>query len=127
MAFGPNLVQDDAGDFHARIMRRDAAHDGGRRLPLPRNVMNQHDRPSRRGGDVGGGAGAAGRRRNAVEQPHGPFRNDNIRLGARQCREPRHQPLLHRPAVQIEAGASRRRCVKRRVDVIRPAFRGADA
>ncbi len=127
MAFRTDLVQHHARDFHARVMGGDAAQNRRRRLRLSRNIMDHHHRPASRGGDVGRGAGAAGRVRGAVEQSHRRFGDNDVGVAAGARGETRDQAFVHRPAIEIEAFPARRRLVKRGVDIIRPAFGRADA
>ena len=64
------LVDHHAREPDAGVVGGAAMHDGGRRLRLAAGVHHEQDRPAGGGGDVGGRAGAAGFRRNAVEQAH---------------------------------------------------------
>ena len=63
-------VDHDAGDAEPSVVDGAALDDGRGRLGLARHVDDEEDRKSERRRDVGRGAAAAGRRRNAVEQAH---------------------------------------------------------
>ena len=70
MPLAADPVDHDAGDAEPRVIDGAALDDRRGRLRLARHVDDEQDRKSERRRDVGRGAAAAGRRRNAVEQAH---------------------------------------------------------
>ena len=64
--------------LHRRIVRGKAAHDGRRRLRLPRHVEDEDDRQAEMRGEIGGRAAPAVRPGGAVEQAHHAFDHDEI-------------------------------------------------
>ncbi len=122
MPFAADAVQDHAGDAHARVVRREAANQRGRRLRLPRHVDDEDDRQGKLRGEVGGGAAAAGRRRGAVEQAHDALDHQRVGAGGGVHGEAVEERRRHRPAVEIDARRAGHRGMKRRIDVIRPGL-----
>ena len=119
-------VQHDPGDPDARIVGGATFDHRGGRLRLTAGVDHQKHRPAKRGGDIGGRAGAARRAGHAVEQPHQPFTNHEVATRPNARGQPCHQVGRHRPAVEIHAGLARRRAMETAVDIIRTAFGAAD-
>ena len=127
-----DAIEDRAGDADARIIGRAALDDGRRRLRLAADVDAEQDRPAEHGGDVGRGAGSPGRGEDPVEKPHRALAEDEIAWAAVRRlagggRERAQQLRRHRPAVEIDARPAGRGGVKSGIDIVRPAFGGADA
>ena len=85
------------------VVGRAALDDRRRRLRLAGDVEDEQDRQAERGGDVGRGAAAAARRRDAVEQAHRGFA-ERKRAVRRRLRGERGEKLgRHRPGIEIDA------------------------
>ena len=96
-------------------------------LRLPAHVEDQQDRQAKPGGEVGGGASRAGRRRDAVEQSHRAFADHEVAVVRRATRQQADELRRHRPRIEVEARAAGRGGMEGWVDVIRPILDAGDA
>ena len=119
----PDPVEDDAGDVHVAPIARETMHDGCGGGGHRTRVDHQHHRPSGGRRNVRGGALVGGR---AVEEPHDPLDEDELRTLRRRRDRGRKRRLPHRPRVEIQASPPARRRVERRVDVVRPHLERPD-
>ena len=118
MALAADAIDHDAGDAEPLVVSRATLDDRRRRLRLPRHVEDQQDWHAERGGDIGRGAAAAALRRDAIEQPHRGFAQRELAF-SRRLRGERGQKLgRHRPGIEIDALAPRRRGVEGRIDIV---------
>ena len=119
-----NPVQDDTRKGQVRIVILEPQRGGRSRLRLTAHIDNQHNGPAHSLGRLGRRAKARlPARGNTVIKPHGTFADANF-CACGLGRDRIQQTAVHRPGIKVEAGAFRGRQVKRRVDVIRPAFVG---
>ena len=80
MALAADAVEHHAGDAHARIVGRKAAHHGGRGLRLPGDIEHQQHRQTEPRREVGGRAARApAAPGDAVEQAHDAFDDEQVR------------------------------------------------
>ncbi len=119
VALAADAVDHDARDREARVVGRAALDDGRRRLRLPAHVENQQNRHAEGSGDVRRGAAAPALRWDAVEEPHRGFAERERASPRRLRRERRETRGLHRPGVEVDAFAPRRRGVEGRIDIVR--------
>ena len=120
-----DLVENDACNADARIITQAALHDGAGGLRLAAHIQHQQHRPARGRRNIHRRAAASFGRGHAIEEPHQPLAEREVRALPRLHCQRGQQGGLHGPGVQIEAGAARRHPMKGRVDIIRPAFQPA--
>ena len=118
-----DAVQDHAADPHAGAVAVQAQRHGGGGLRLAGYVQHQQHRQAEPFGEVRRGAGAAGRRRHAVEQAHGALGDQEALARGGQVVQ---QGGRHGPAVQVGARLAGGGGVEGRVDVVGAGLRGAD-
>ncbi|KIU01150.1 hypothetical protein QU39_00280, partial [Staphylococcus aureus] len=100
MARARNLVEDDAGEPHPRIVGPAAEGDRGRRLRRARDVEHQHHRPAVAGGDVGIRPRAPGARDDAVVEAHGTLGDDDPGIPRRQGRRRVEERIVHGEGIE---------------------------
>lgn len=120
------LVEDDAGDFHRGVVGGEAASGGGGGLGLAGDVQHQDYGKVEAGGEVGGGAAAAGRGLDAVEQAHGGFDDEEGAVGGGLGCDAFEEDGGHGPAVEVDACSTGGCGVEGGVDVVGAGFAGAD-
>src|SRR5262249_22701896 len=118
-----DAVENYAGNADVRVMRHEPPHHGRGGLRLRGHVKHEYNRHRVPRGEVGCCAGAAAERRRPVEQTHHAFDHQQMAIAcgfAQQCVKKRGR---HGPSVEIERFPSRRRSVKRGVDVVGACLR----
>ena len=126
MALAADAIDDDARDLQPLVISRAALDDRRRRLRLTCDVDDQQDWHAERGSDVGRGAGAPGLGRDAVEQAHRGFAERKRALSRRSRREHSQKARPHRPGIEVDAFAPRRRGMEGRVDIVRAGLEADD-
>ena len=119
MALAADAIDDDARDLQPLVIRSAALDDRRRRLRLARHVDDQQDRHAERRRHIGRGAGAPRLARDAVEQPHRGFAQSERALSRRSRRERGQKARPHRPGIEVDAFAPRRRGMEGRIDIVR--------
>ena len=97
MPLASDAIEHDAGGVDARVVAGKAAQHRGRGLCLACDVENEQDGQVKRDRELGGRAGSLAAR--AVEQAHGGFNDQKVRIGPSLRRQSFEQRLRHGPAV----------------------------
>ena len=122
---GGDPVEDHAAEPELLVVRPEAVHQRGHRLPHRGHVDHQHDRAAQRGGDRRGGLGF-GRPATQSYSPMVPCDHREPGAGG-AVREERGDPLrADQPGVEVAAGAAGGEPQVRRVDVVRADLETGD-
>ena len=118
MAWSADLVEDDAGDLHARIERLVAQDQGGDATRHADAIEHQHHRHTQEFGQ-GGVAVTAFHVHAIVEALVALDQGDVGRRGMTRIQR-RDLGLAHHVEIQVVAGPTRREPVPDRIDIVRP-------
>ena len=118
MALAADAIDDDARDLEPRVIARAALDDRRRRLRLARHVEDEQDRHAERRRDVGRGAAAPACRRERRRRGPSRLRRTRARMSRRLRGERGQKARRHRPGIEIDALATRRRGMKGRIDIV---------
>ncbi|QTK80233.1 hypothetical protein AT6N2_C2658 [Agrobacterium tumefaciens] len=125
VSFAARPVQHNGGHGHRRIVVGKAMSNGGRRLRLAGHIQHQKHGNAEEPRQIRRRSGAIFRSRDAVEQAHGAFNENKLRIPCLFGKQIAQQVRLHGPAIEIKARCACRKSVEPRIDVIRAGLDAA--